>query len=183
MLGGLEAAVRELRARSVPHALIGAAAMAGRGVMRATDDLDLLVTDPTVLREASWKALADQGFTVTVRIGDQEDPLAGVVRLSREPERDLDVVVGRHAWQADVVRRAEPLRVGSVEVGLVLASDLILLKLYAGARQDLLDVEALLEVGERRALVAAVDSQIDRLPGSAGEAWREIARGRDSTRR
>lgn len=177
MLGGLEAAVRELRARSVPHALIGAAAMAGRGVMRSTDDVDLLVTDRAVLRDAFWAPVGEQGFKVEVRLGDHEDPLAGVVRLVREPERALDVVVGRDAWQAEVIQRAEPHRVGAVEVGLVLASDLILLKLYAGARQDLLDVEELLAAGDRRTLEAAVDAQVGRLPRNAREAWQGIARG------
>lgn len=177
MLGGLEAAVRELQARSVPHALIGAAAMAGRGVMRSTDDVDLLVTDRAVLREAFWTSAAEQGFTVEVRLGDHEDPLAGVVRLVREPERALDVVVGRFAWQAEVIQRAEPHRVGSVEVGLVLASDLILLKVYAGAPQDLLDAEALLAVGDRRTLEAAVSAQVGRLPGIAQEAWQRIIGG------
>jgi len=177
MLGGLSAAVGELRARSVPHALIGAAAMAGRGVMRATDDVDLLVTDRAVLRAEFWKPLTDQGFTATVRLGDDEDPLAGVVRLVREPERALDVVVGKQAWQSDVIQRAEPHRVGSVEVGLVLASDLVLLKLFAGAQQDLLDAHALLEAGDRPKLEAAVEAQIGRLPGDAREAWRGLARG------
>lgn len=176
MLGGLEAAVRELRARSVPHALIGAAAMAGRGVMRSTDDVDLLVTDRAVLRDAFWAPVAEQGFTVEVRLGDHEDPLAGVVRLVRDPERALDVVVGRYAWQAEIIQRAEPHRVGSVEVGLVLASDLILLKLYAGAGQDLVDVEALLAAGDRRTIEAAVDAHVGRLPRNAQEAWQGITR-------
>ena len=182
MLGGLEVAVRELRGRSVPHALIGAAAMAGRGVMRSTDDVDLLVTDRAVLRDAFWTSAAEQGFTVEVRLGDHEDLLAGVVRLVREPERAVDVVVGRYAWQAEAIQRAEPLRVGSVEVGLVLASDLILLKLYAGARQDLLDAEALLAAGERRTLVAAVDAQVGRLPKSAQESWQGITSGNGMSR-
>lgn len=176
MLGGLEAAVGVLRARSVPHALIGAAAMAGRGVLRATDDVDLLVTDRLVLSDAFWRPAAGRGFAVEVRVGDDDDPLAGMVRLVREPERALDVVVGRHAWQADAIRRAEPFRVGEVEVGLVLASDLVLLKLFAGARQDLLDAEAILAAGDRMAIGAQVDERIASLPRDAREAWQSIRR-------
>ena len=182
MLGALEAVVRELSSRSVPHALIGAVAMAARGVVRATDDVDLLVTDRSVLRESSWKTLADAGFKVEVRLGDDEDPLAGVVRVEREPARALDVVVGRHAWQAEVIQRAERHRLGSVEVGLVLPSDLILLKLFAGARQDVMDVEALLEAGDRSGLEAAVELQIARLPQHARDAWRGLMPSRGASR-
>lgn len=182
MLAALEAVVRELERRSVPHALIGATAMAALGIVRATDDVDLLVTDRAVLREDYWKDVAGEGFDVEVRLGDDEDRLAGVVRVLREPARALDLVVGRHAWQAEIIERAERHQLGSVEVGLALPSDLILLKLFAGARQDLMDAEALLELGDRRQLEAAVDAQIDRLPADAREAWRGLKASRGSTR-
>ncbi len=174
ILGAVEAAVQELRQRSVPYALIGAAAMAAHGVLRSTDDMDLLVSDRSVLHLDFWKSAVDQGFAVSIRIGDDEDRLAGGVKLEKEGARSLDVVVGRHRWQAEILERAEPLKFGRIELPLVLASDLILLKLFAGARQDILDVEAILDGGDRRRLEAAVNPHIGRLPRYAREAWRDI---------
>lgn len=167
----------------MPHALIGAAAMAGRGVLRATDDFDLLVTDRAVLQADYWKDVTAQGFDLEVHVGDETDPLAGVARLSRAPvDRALDVVVGKFRWQAEIVERAELHRLGRVEVPLVLSADLILLKLYAASAQDLLDVEALLEAGDRGRLEADVERQIDRLPRGAREAWRRLVPGGDLAR-
>ena len=45
-----------LSARAIPHALIGAIALAAHGVSRSTLDRDLLVTDPQVLDEDFWRA-------------------------------------------------------------------------------------------------------------------------------
>lgn len=182
ILGAVEAAVGELQRRSVPHALIGAAAMAAHGVVRSTDDMDLLVTDRSVLHADFWKPLADQGFSVLIGIGDDEDRLAGGVKLEKEGVRSLDVVVGRHRWQADIIERAKPFKLGRVDMPLVQASDLILLKLFAGARQDVLDAEAILEGGDRQRLEAAVNTQIARLPRHAQEAWRGIGPKRGLTR-
>lgn len=182
MLAVLEAVSTDLSRRGVPHALIGAAAMAARGVIRSTDDLDLLVTDRSVLRAGAWAALEREGFGVEVRVGDDTDPLAGVVRVARAPARAVDVVVGRHAWQAEVLGRAEAHRIGAVDVALVSASDLVLLKLFAGGSQDLRDVESLLDAGDARALVDAVDREVARLPADAREAWRLLVRDRAPAR-
>jgi hypothetical protein len=176
MLAALEAAAAALSKRAVPFALIGAGAMAAHGVIRSTDDLDLLVTDRAVLAAGFWVDLPVPGFSVEVRIGDDADPLAGVVRLARPPARALDVVVGRSAWQADLIARCRPHRLGSVEVPVASPADLILLKLFAGGGQDLRDVRSLLETGDREAIEAAVAAELGRLPATAREAWASLDR-------
>jgi hypothetical protein len=57
----------------------------------------------------------------------------------------------------------------------VLTSDLILLKLYAGAAQDLLDVQALLDAGDRSRLITEVNRSVGRLPPEARELWQKYA--------
>ncbi len=179
MGSAFEATVLELRKKGTPHALIGAVAMAGRGVMRSTDDLDLLVVDRAVLRPGYWTEVEALGFSTQLRHGDDQDPLAGVVRLTGlESEHPVDVVVGKKAWQAEAIERAEPVRLGALEVPLVLTSDLILLKLYAGAAQDLLDVQALLDAGDRPRLIVEVSRSVGLLPPEAREHWRGFAPGR-----
>jgi predicted nucleotidyltransferase len=171
-----EATARELRKKGTPHALIGAVAMAGRGVMRSTDDLDLFVVDRAVLRPDYWTDVEALGFTAQLRLGDDQDPLAGVVRLTGpEVDHPVDVVVGKKAWHAEAIERAEPYRLGALDVPLVLTSDLILLKLYAGAAQDLLDVQALLDAGDRSRLITEVSRSVGRLPPEAREHWQKFA--------
>ncbi len=59
----------------------------------------------------------------------------------------------------------------------VRASDLILLKLYAGGGQDAWDIEQLLATDERGALVAAVDAEVGSLPADAQQRWRRVSGG------
>src|SRR5688500_5925063 len=87
-----------LRERQVEHAVIGASALAAHGVARATFDLDLLVLSRVALDASVWATIRDDGAAVEIRAGDQDDPLAGVVRLEADGEKAVDVVVGRSGW-------------------------------------------------------------------------------------
>ncbi len=135
--------VEEAGARA-PVALIGGLALAAHGVLRATRDADLLGTDPEFLRKEFWGSLAGKGIAVTIHRGDPDDPLLGVVRLRREPEPDVDLVVGRERWLDNVLSRRLPLSLGGESIPVVDAADLILLKLDAGGPIDLIDARLLL---------------------------------------
>jgi len=51
-----------LERERVPHALIGAAALAVRGVSRSTADVDLLCVDASILRRATWADFEARGL-------------------------------------------------------------------------------------------------------------------------
>jgi hypothetical protein len=112
---------------------------------------------------------------VTVRAGDADDPLAGVVRFKRKTERDVDLVVGRSGWQADAVERAQVVPLYGVRLPVVTAADLVLFKLYAGGSQDCWDVEQLLAGPDRHPLIEAVDSRIGALPAATRPLWQRLA--------
>ena len=162
-----------LEGSGIAHALIGAAALAIHGISRSTFDQDLLVTDRRALEPMTWDGLAGTA-NVDIRRGDDDDPLAGVVRLVSPGERDVDVVVGRHEWQrrilADAMMRDTPA--GSLPVAA--PEGLVLLKLYAGAPQDLWDIEQLRAVAGGPALDAAVDRLVVSLPSRAREVWARL---------
>ncbi len=164
----LDRVVELLVSRRIQHALIGAAALAVHGVSRSTVDQDLLVLDGRVLDQRFWTPL-DKDIIVDVRRGDADDPLAGVVRIRREPERDVDVVVGRHRWQQDVLERA--VAVGALRVPVADRADLILLKLYAGGSQDRSDIEQLLALDRSGATASEVDARAAALPLRSRELW------------
>jgi hypothetical protein len=162
-----------LDAAHVEHATVGAAALAAAGVIRSSLDLDLLTLDARVLDHHFWTALAGAEVSVDVRRGDDDDPLAGVVRTTADGERPVDVIVGRHGWQRRAVARARRLPSGE---RVVLPRDLVLLKLYAGGVQDLWDIQRLLEVVDREALVAEVEADLDSLPAQAAALWDAVKR-------
>lgn len=163
-----ERVMSALDARGIAHAMIGAAALAAAGVARSTLDLDLLTLDPRVLDQALWSELRATGSEIDVRRGDADDPLAGVVRLSLTGERPVDIILGRHAWQHRAVERAQRLPDGTK---VVLARDLVLLKLYAGGTQDLWDIRQLLSVLADTSLVADVEAELAVLPDDARALW------------
>ncbi len=118
----------------ISHALIGAAALAIHGISRSTFDQDLLVTDRRALNAATWAGLADVA-EVDIRRGDDDDPLAGVVRVISPGERDVDVIVGRHEWQRSIIEDAVLRDTPAGSIPVASPKGLVLLKLYAGGRR------------------------------------------------
>jgi hypothetical protein len=161
-----------LTRHAIGHALIGAAAMAVHGVSRSTLDQDLLVLDRRALDDDLWQPLTATAH-VDIRRGDIDDPLAGVVRVSREGDRIVDVVVGRHEWQQDILTRAIPI--GDSPLLVVQRADLILLKLYAGGSQDRWDIEQLLATDASTSTKSAVDERVHALPGRSRELWTALS--------
>jgi len=160
------------RAR-IAAAVIGASALAVHGVARSTYDVDLLTTDPRALQDLIWRSLAGSGVEVEIRRGDDEDPLRGVVRMTKSGERTVDLVVGRHAWQTAAVDSATPARILGVDIPVVDRASLILLKLYAGGKQDLWDIEQLM-ADTTTETVRQVDAILSELPANSRLLWEPL---------
>jgi len=149
------------------------------GVSRSTVDVDLLTVDPRSLEAELWASVADDRVTLRILKGDFDDPLAGSVRFSAPGERMVDVVVGRHRWQAEIVEGAEPVTIGDLELPVVGPAGLILLKLYAGGPKDAWDIRSLLESHEQSASIQAeVDEAVTRLTPEGRRLWDRIREGR-----
>jgi hypothetical protein len=152
--------------------------MAVHGVSRATRDVDLLVADHACLVESTWAAFRREGVAVTIRRGDVDDPLAGVVRLTAAAESPVDLVVGKTTWQARVLARAVPRTIADVSSPVATAADLIVLKLYAAGPQDAWDITELLAAGDRSALVAEVEAVVPELPEDSRRVWARVVESR-----
>ena len=160
-----------LRHEGTPYALIGAAAMAVHGVSRSTADVDFLTVDASVLRSGLWTAFEARGTTVRVFRGDPDDPLAGTVRLT-EGAQAVDVVIGRHAWQREILEAAVKSSVAGVDVPVARAAGLILLKLHAGGPKDAWDIRSLLEASRNEtALRSEVEEALPAVGAEANRLW------------
>jgi hypothetical protein len=166
-----------LRAADISYALIGAGALTVHGVTRATIDVDFLVLDFSCLGREFWTDLESHGVSVDVRKGDLTDPLAGVVRFEAHGERDVDVVVGKFRWQRGILERAILRTTPDGDLPVVRATDLILLKLFAGGPQDAWDIQQLLEGEDRGELIAEVEKLLPELSADAAKLWRRILEG------
>lgn len=175
MRGALKEAIfRALEAEQVAYALIGAVALAARGVSRSTADLDLLTTDLRVLR-FDWPSLLPNEAEVVVRKGDYDDPLAGVITFHAAGEEPVDLVVGRWKWMQEAIGRAERLELGFAEIPVLTVGDLALTKIDAGGPNDLQDLARLVDVhGE--ALVEEIERRMPDLQEMRA-TWERFRRG------
>lgn len=167
----VERVVEELDTAGIASAIIGGVALASAGVARSTLDVDLLATDARVLDAPFWSDLAALGISVDVRVGDDDDPLRGLVRFEQLGQRPVDLVIGKPTWQQRAVERAVRLESGPA---VVLPRDLVLLKLYAGGTQDLWDVRELLAASPDDTLVANVEADLADLPAWMQECWTSL---------
>lgn len=160
----------------IAHALIGAGALSTVGASRSTADLDFLVVAGELLSEAFWSDRLPAGTSVKIRAGGLEAPLAGLIHLSRAGDRPVDLVVGRDAWQSEILARAPVLPFLGGRIPIALAADLVLLKLYAGGLQDAWDIQQLLASDPKLASAVApqVDARIGALPPRCRELWDDL---------
>jgi hypothetical protein len=171
---GLSRILAYLEAHGVPGALIGGMALSAHGIVRATLDADVLVADRTVLTAEFWKDLGD-ATGPDIRTGDPDDPLVGMVRFAGPPDA-VDVVVGRSPWTAAILSRCFRIQVGAESLAVVDGADLVVLKLFAGGPQDLVDVRLLLAADP--GLETRVEQRLGEAPRAARRVWAEL-QGRD----
>lgn len=136
----------------IRFAVIGGLAASAWGVVRATEDIDLLAdSNPSPLRNLPLRRdfgafLEQRGCTAEWRVGEPDDPIPLLLRigLPRPMALVTDILWAHKRWQREALGRRITLRVSHFEVFVLHPEDLILMKLEAGGPQDLLDVAALL---------------------------------------
>jgi hypothetical protein len=109
-----------------------------------------------------------------VRRGDADDPLGGVVHIVLPDGSDVDVILGKWRWLAQVIERAEPMTLAGTEIRVPIIGDLILLKLTAGGYLDLQGAAALLAVADREAVIGEVEAHIESVQPDVRPLWRDL---------
>ena len=143
------------------YALIGGFAVSAWGVPRATHDVDFAVALGTSDAPSLSRFLGAE-----FRPGEPNDPLRGVftMRVAVE-DRTLPVqlILLPTTWNPIIFRGVESLPLFDCMLRVVSWQALILLKLYAGGPQDVLDAQQILAVrqptsGEREAIARLADT-------------------------
>ena len=123
-------------------ALIGGFAVSAWGVPRATHDLDFALAlgsqEPTTLARS---------LQAEFHAGDPTDPLRGVFRTTisvKSRSIPAQFILLPSIWSSIVFRKIVSLPVFGTSVPVVSWQSLILLKLYAGGPQDLVDAQQVL---------------------------------------
>lgn len=126
------------------YGLIGGFATAVHGVPRSTEDIDFVV----IPAANSSSPLAD-ALGAEFRPGGTDDPLRGVFHVSiqtRDVPVPIQLIILPARWNDVIIKGLYPFQVLGVRIPVVSWEALVLLKLYGGAPQDLLDVAAIIQV-------------------------------------
>jgi len=159
--------VRVLDQRKTDYALVGGLGVAVRGPVRATRDIDMVVSVPQIELPGLLKAVTEQGFSVdldsAIRTWSEDHLLEfalGAVRVDwiKAVLPVFERIVGRARWED----------VGGAKIRVADAEGLLLLKLIAFRPRDQEDV---------RGILAANPGALD-LDWVRGE-WRELATADD----
>ncbi len=120
-------ALRALTGAEVPFAVIGATALAARGLPRMTRDLDLVVTTDDAW--AALDALNKAGFESVAPVDREDDPEAMYVLTKGTSEVDLLVASGEP--ESTVIAEATATAVFGVQAPTATLEHLVLMYLYS----------------------------------------------------
>jgi hypothetical protein len=137
----------------IQFALIGGLSVAVWGVVRATQDIDLLAdSDPSPIGDLQLRAaiegvLTRQQCNIEWRVGGHDDPVPLLLRVGLPRSYgglESDILWVHKRWQREALTRALDIRIARRKIRVLHPEDLILLKLEAGGPQDIADVTGLL---------------------------------------
>lgn len=166
---------RALDELGIPFTLVGAAALAVRGVTRGSHDIDFMTTEIDAL-SLDWEQRVPPPASFEIQRGDHDDPLLGTVRFAREGASPVDLVVAKWKWQRDVIDRSESLDLGSFRARVPRVDDLVLLKIDAGGYLDQRDAAQLIAI-HGSGVIDTVAARITTLPAPLQDAWRTFVSG------
>ena len=155
------------------YALIGGFAVSAWGVPRATHDVDIALG-----LGASDPAALSRFLQAEFRLGEPDDPLRGVFRMSvsiGDQSIPVQLILLPPLWDAIVFQDLKSLSVSGCLLSVVSWQALVLLKLYAGGPQDLLDAKQILAIrqptADERHIVAALADKV-----GLASAWQALIR-------
>jgi hypothetical protein len=130
-------ALRALAKAEVPHAVIGATALAARGLPRMTRDLDVVV----VLEDAfpALDALEGAGFRSVTPVRRNQEPEPMYVLELRRGGGEVDVLVAAAEPESTVVAEAKEAKVFGVLAPVATLEHLLLMYLYSNQPKHLGD--------------------------------------------
>ena len=141
----VEVLVRE----NVDYLVIGAFALSAHAVVRASSDVDALLS-------VSYRRLAElstifesAGFGATLRRGDDDDPILSMLVLSDTHGNRVELLGGLRGLDPTVFLRAIEVPFQGVDLRIVGREDFIAMKCFAGGPQDLADARAAFDGAQR----------------------------------
>jgi hypothetical protein len=143
-------ALASLEKAAVPHCVIGATALAVRGLPRMTRDLDVAVMIDDAV--AAIDALRGAGLRATTPTGTADDPEPMVIFVDPKTQVEVDLLIAAGDPEATAIDQASLATVFGARAPVATLESLLLLYLYSNQPKHLGDFAAIVQ-SERADLV------------------------------
>ena len=140
--------VRDFKKRKISYAVIGAFAASFYGVIRASVDVDAVISIKHIASDISslLADLKERGYNITFRMGDRDDPVGAVINVEDKYKNRVDLIMNIKAIDDDVFKRSVRAEFMGQNINIAGLEDFIAMKIFAGSPKDLEDVKGVLEV-------------------------------------
>jgi hypothetical protein len=161
-------ALASLAEAEVPHCVIGATALAARGLPRMTRDLDVAVMIDDAAQAID--ALRSAGLRATTPTGTADDPEPMIVFVDPKTKVEVDLLIAAGDPEATAIDRASPAPVFGVRAPVATLEHLLLLYLYSNQPKHLGDFAAIVQ--SRLADLARAERALALMHEEMLGAWR-----------
>ena len=161
-------ALKEMLATEIPFCVIGATALAARGLPRMTRDLDLAVMVDDAA--AAWQALRMAGLEPSTPTGSIDDPEPMVVFADPRSGVEVDLLVAAGDPEAIVIDQAERAQVFGVSAPVAGLEHLLLLYFYSNQPKHLGDFASIVQ--SERADLASAERLLAEIHAEMLPEWR-----------
>ena len=134
--------VEILTRERIDYLVIGAFALSAHAVVRASSDVDALLFVSYARLKNISTTFADAGFGVTLRRGDDDDPILSMLILTDIHSNRVELLGGLRGLDPNVFSRAIELPFHGMNLRIVGREDFVAMKCFAGGPQDLADARA-----------------------------------------
>ena len=138
-------AVKAMELSGVPYCVIGAAALAARGLPRMTRDLDVVVLCDDA--EAAISSLRKAGFVPGTPVGAAGAIESMIVFVDPQTHMDVDLLIAEGQPEAGAIFEAAPLDLFGASARVSTLEHLLLLYLYSNQPKHLGDFASIVQSG------------------------------------
>lgn len=135
-------AIEILKRENVDYVVIGAFALSAHAVVRASSDVDALLHISYAGLTKLSSIFESAGFTTTLRPGDADDPILGMLVLADSHGNRVDLLGGLRGLDPKVFSRAIEVAFLDENLRIVGREDFIAMKCFAGGLQDVADARS-----------------------------------------
>lgn len=131
-----------LKREHIDYLVIGAFALSAHAQVRASSDVDALLYISFARLTKLSKLFQNAGFTTTLRRGDADDPILGMLALGDSLGNRVDLLGGLRGLDPKTFSRAIEVAFLGENLRIVGLEDFIAMKCFAGGPQDVADARS-----------------------------------------